>query len=223
MQNFEIVLVDSKEQLEAIGKIPAEMSESFLRETYALLSFSDQDLREKKTGMLASEFPSAWTDPEAWNPYSDARSQLTFLAKSVGKTPLLLVVLYDGTRRAPDSDGDRVGLISLGCVLENMWLASESLGLAFNVHTVVGDGPVETHLRSVLAIPARMKVAFACGIGYSAGPSLPFTRVRREVDDFVHRNVFGEKSDQQGFSAEEIDRHLTNIQGRSGTNGGSAS
>jgi nitroreductase len=32
MQNFEILLVDAKDRLEAIAKIPAEMSEAFLRE-----------------------------------------------------------------------------------------------------------------------------------------------------------------------------------------------
>ena len=35
MQNFAIVVVDDKERLEAIGKIPAEMSETYLRETSA--------------------------------------------------------------------------------------------------------------------------------------------------------------------------------------------
>jgi nitroreductase len=59
MQNFDIVLVDAKEQLEAIGKIPAEMSESFLRENYAQLAFSDQVLQEKKTGQRDSDFPRA--------------------------------------------------------------------------------------------------------------------------------------------------------------------
>ena len=84
MQNFEVVVVDSKEQLDAIGRVPADMSEQFLRETYGLLSYSDAELREKKTGMLASSFPSAWTNPEAWNPESDYRSQLTFLGRAIG-------------------------------------------------------------------------------------------------------------------------------------------
>jgi hypothetical protein len=62
MQNFEIVIVDDKTQLEALGKIPAEMSEEFLRENYAQLSFSEAELSIKKTGMLASSFPRAWTN-----------------------------------------------------------------------------------------------------------------------------------------------------------------
>jgi nitroreductase len=194
MQNFEIVVVDAKEQLDSIGKISAEMSEHFLRETYALLSFSDPELHEKKTGMLASSFPRAWTNPEAWDPGSDLRSQLTFLDRAIGHTPLLMLVLYDATKRAPGSESDSVGLISLGCVLENMWLICESLGLGLHVLTVVSDGPVEKQLKDLLHIPARMKVAFACSIGYAADPSASYTRVRRGLNDFVHYNDFASTS-----------------------------
>jgi len=40
MQNFEILLVDAKDRLDAIAKIPAEMSEAFLRENHEQLSGS---------------------------------------------------------------------------------------------------------------------------------------------------------------------------------------
>jgi nitroreductase len=190
MQNFDVVVVNAKEQLDAIGKVPADMSEQFLRETYAQLSFSDMDLREKKTGMLANSFPSAWTNPEAWDPESDYRSQLTFLGRAIGETPLLMLVVYDATKRAPGSEGDPVGLISLGCVLENMWLVCESLELGLHVLTVVSDGPVEQTLKELLHIPACMKIAFACSIGYAADPSASYTRVRRDLNDFVHYNNF---------------------------------
>jgi len=194
MQNFEIVVVNAKEQLDAIGRIPADMSERFLRETYKLLSASEAELDEKKTGMLASSFPRAWTNPEAWNPESDSRSQLTFLARAIGETPLLIFVVYDATRRAPGSERDSVGLIGLGCVMENMWLACESLQLGFHLLTVVSDGPVEAQLKDLLHMPAQMKIAFACSIGYAADPSAPYLRVRRELKDFVHHNDFASRA-----------------------------
>jgi len=190
MQNFEVVVVDDKEQLDAIGRVPADMSEQFLRETYAHLSFSDSELREKRTGMLANSFPDTWTNPEAWNPESDYRSQLTFLGRAIGDTPLLMLVLYDATKRAPASERDSVGLMSLGCVLENMWLVCESLELGLHVLTVVSDGPVEQKLKDLLQVPAHMKIAFACSIGYAADPSASYTRVRRDLNDFVHYNNF---------------------------------
>ncbi len=178
MQNFEILIVDEKEQLETIGKIPAEMSEYFLRENYAQLSFSEDDLRVKKTGILASIFPETWTNPEAWNPYSDSRSQLTFLSHSVQENPLLLIVLYNGDKHAPDDKKDFLGHLGLGCVLENMWLMSESLGIGLHVLTVFSDGQVEKQVRSTLQIPSHMKVAYACALGYPKDHTESSLRVR---------------------------------------------
>lgn len=193
MQNFQIVVVDEKEPLEAIGKIPAYMSEYFLRENYDQLCFSEEELQIKKKGMLASAFPPAWTDPEAWSPDSDYTSQLTFLGRSVHETPLLLVVLYDGSKRGPGSAGDVLGHIGLGCVMENMWLMSESLGIGFHVLTVFSDSAVEKDVKRILQAPSQMKVAFACALGYPADPSATYRRVRREIEDFVHHNRFDKK------------------------------
>ena len=193
MQNFAIVVVDEKDHLEAIGKIPAEMSETYLRETYEHISFSEAELSHKKKGTLASIYPRAWTDPEAWNPESDARSQLTLLGRAVLQPQVLLVVLYDSSIHSPDSKGDALGLMGLGCVMENMWLMSESEGLGMHVLTVFRDGAVEKQVQRALHIPPVMKIAFACSLGYAATPAEPYLRVRREMEDFVHHNQFGHK------------------------------
>jgi nitroreductase len=144
MQNFEIIVVDSRERIDALEKIPAEMSEKFLRENYQQLSFSEQDL-------------------------------------------------HDSTKRAPGSDGDPVGLISLGCVMENMWLMCESLGVGVHVITVVSNGPVEALMRDVLHIPKEMNVAFACCLGYTVDATPDYSRVRRDLDSFVHHDDFGQR------------------------------
>ena len=193
MQNFAIVVVDDKESLEAIAKIPAEMSETYLRETYEHVSFSEAELTHKKKGTLANIYPRAWTDPEAWNPESDARSQLTQLGKAVLQPQVLLVVLYDSSIHSPDSKGDAIGLMGLGCVMENMWLMSESEGLGMHVLTVFQNGAVEKQVQHALHIPPLMKIAFACSLGYPAEPADPYLRVRRELEDFVHHNQFGHK------------------------------
>jgi nitroreductase len=194
MQNFEIVVVDDNQQLEAISKIPAYMSEDFLRENYAEIAFTEEELRIRKRGMLASMFPPAWTNPQAWDPGSDYTFQLTFLGRSVQENPLLLVVLYDGSKRAPGSERDLLGHMGLGCVMENMWLMSEALGLGFRVLTVFSDSPVEREVKKVLQTPARMKVAFACAIGYPVQSSREgYVRVRRNLEDFVHSNEFGRR------------------------------
>jgi len=193
MQNFEILIVDEKDRLDAIAQISAEMSEAFLRENYEQLSFSKEELQIKKTGLLADMFPPAWINPEAWCSDSDFTTQLTFLGRSVGETQLLLIVLYDCRKRAPGSEGDYLGHMSLGCVLENMWLMSESRGIGFHVLTVFSDGHVEKKVRKILKIPQHMKIAFACALGYPIATPEPYTRVRRDIEDFVHHNQFDHK------------------------------
>jgi nitroreductase len=193
MQNFAIVVVDDKKRLDAIAKIPAEMSETYLRETYEHVSFDEAELSRKKTGTLANIYPRAWTDPEAWNPDSDLRSQLTLLGTAVLEPQVLLVVLYDSSKHSPDSKGDALGFMGLGCVMENMWLMSESEGLGMHVLTVFRNGAVEKQVQQVLGIPPLMKIAFACSLGYPASPADNYLRVRRNLEDFVHHNQFGHK------------------------------
>lgn len=193
MQNFQIVVVDDPETLTLISALSAEMSEAYLKENYALLSANEAELRVKKTGTLAGIYPRAWVDPEAWNPTSDYRSQLTYLGKTLLQPKVLFVVLYDSEARAPGSDGDTLGFMGLGCVMENMWLTAESLGVGMHILTVFADSQVEAEMRTVLKIEPQMKIAFACGLGYPADPSVEYLRVRRDLEDFVHHNAFRQK------------------------------
>jgi nitroreductase len=193
MQNFQIIVVDDPKTLALIGELPADMSEAYLKENYALLSTSEAELRIKKIGMLASTYPRAWIDPEAWSPDSDYRSQLTYLGRALLNPGLLLVVVYNSTLRAPGSEGDTLGFIGLGCVMENMWLTAESLGLGMHILTVFSDSEVEAEVRRVLKIGSQMKIAFACSLGYLADTAFEGVHVRRDLEDFVHHNAFGKK------------------------------
>jgi nitroreductase len=49
MQNFEIIVVDDKNLLQAIGNIKHSVSDTFLQENYQQLSFSEEELRRKKS------------------------------------------------------------------------------------------------------------------------------------------------------------------------------
>jgi nitroreductase len=59
MQDFEVVVVDDEQLLDAIANVRGETSEAFVRENYAQLSFSEDELRRKKVGLLGLMFPRA--------------------------------------------------------------------------------------------------------------------------------------------------------------------
>ncbi len=192
MQNFDIVAVDDKEILEAIGKIKSPVSETFVRENYRQLSFSEEELRRKKVGILGAMFPPAWRNPDFKLDEADKKAVWP-LEKSFPTSPILLVVVYDPDKRAPASEGDFLGILSLGCVMENMWLVANSLGIGFHIMSVLGADPVEKEVKRILNIPKHLKIAFACRLGYPVSKPAKYLRVRRDMKDFTHHNRFGHK------------------------------
>lgn len=191
MQNFDIIVIDDKSVLNNIGNIKSKISEEFLRENYEQLSFSKEELIKKKTGILGSMFPPEWVDPAKIADAVKKASPMP-LTQSIRGSPTLLIVIYDSTKRAPASHGDVLGFISLGCLMENMWLMAQSLGVSMQILSAFSAPPVETEIKKLLDVPDYMKIAFTCRIGYLSGAS-KYLRVRRDTEDFTHHNKYGNK------------------------------
>jgi nitroreductase len=182
MQNFQVVVVDDRILLSAITAIERPISEAFVKENYQQLSFTEEELAQKKTGLLGTMFPSYMRTPGAVIPSKGMPSM---------PTPMLLFVLYDPRKRAPASEGDFLGIMSVGCVMENMWLAAHSLGISFHVVSSMSAPESAREIRKILGIPQHFQIAFACRLGYPAVVQGKYLRVRRDVESFAHRNRFG--------------------------------
>jgi nitroreductase len=152
MQNFEILVVDDREVLEKIENIKSQVSEAFIRENYQQLSFSEEELLQKKVGILGTVFPPDWRDPAKLDK-AVRESRPTPLKQRINGSPVLLIVVYDARKRAPASEGDVLGFISLGCVMENMWLMAQSLGLSVHILSVFSGAAVEKEVKQILSIP----------------------------------------------------------------------
>jgi nitroreductase len=191
MQNFEIIVVDDRSILAELEAVHSPVSETFIRENFAQLSFSEEELRRRKVGILAAGFPAAWTARGADFARVARESGPSYLGDTIRSSPTLLVVAYDARKRAPASDGDVLGLISLGCLMENAWLTAQSLGVACQIMSAFSGDAVEPQVKRILGIPEPMKVAYAMRLGYPSGGPFSSVRVRREVPDFAHRNRYG--------------------------------
>ena len=185
MQNFEIIVVDDIKILEEIGNIKSTISEVFIRENYQQLSFSEEELLTKKVGLLGTMFPASWRTPGVKPVLEEGRS------RPFPVCPTLLIVLYDPRKRAPASEGDFLGIISLGCMMENLWLEANSLGIDFQIISALSNGPIEKKVKRILAVPEHLKIAFSARLGYATAPPSRYVRVRREIEDFSHHNRFG--------------------------------
>ncbi len=191
MQNFYIIVVDDKEVLEKLGKVKSKISEVFLRENYEQLSFSKEEWLKKKTGILGTMFPPSWVDPTKMAQVANECAPIP-LTQSIQGSPCLLIVVYDPRKRAPASEGDVLGFVSLGCLMENVWLMAESLGISVHILSTFASEIVEEQVKPILCIPAPLKIAFAFRLGYPTG-SHNFLRVRRDVADFTSFNKFDKK------------------------------
>jgi nitroreductase len=187
MQNFEIVVVDDPALLESMTRLKSPLSMEFIRENYAQLSFSEAELEKRKVGLLASRFPAAWTNPQA------TAEELAATERALPTAPTMLFVVYDPTRRAPASQGDFLGAISLGCATENMWLVAETLGIAFQVVSSYAGDAVQEDVRRLLGIPEPLRLAYAIRLGYPLASPGAYQRVRRDLPDFAHHNGYGRR------------------------------
>jgi nitroreductase len=192
MQNFEIIVVDDKSVLKKLADLKSPISQAFIWENYQQLSFSVEELKRKKVGILGIWFPAFMRDLSIKpKPEEKISSSQGYLVK---KNPVLLVIVYDPSKRAPASKGDTLGFMSLGCVMENMWLMAHSLGINFHIVSSFNDGAVEGKAKKILGIPKNLKIAFTCRLGYTSTPER-YLRVRRDVKDFTSYNQYGNKHD----------------------------
>ena len=111
MQNYEVIVVDDQATLAAIGRVRSGISAEFVRENYAQLSFTEEELVAKGTGLLATMFPPSWLSPDA-EPQEAVDLEHGFLDMTMRSCPVVLIVVYDTRRRAPASEGDFLGRLS---------------------------------------------------------------------------------------------------------------
>jgi nitroreductase len=193
MQNFEIIVIDDEKIIERIANIPYTISDDFLKENYEQLSFSEEELISKKVGLLGTMFPPELRNPNFDSEKGPKQEIISNIGRFLQSNPILLVIIFDPNVRAPASEGDFFGKMGLGCVMENMWLMAQSMGIAFHAITALNADSVETEVKSILTIPNHMKIAFSVRIGYPTPSSYKYLRVRREIEDFVHHNQFNNK------------------------------
>lgn len=191
MQNYEIMVIDDKAMLEKIGAMETHVLEEFLRDNYEQLSFSEEELKRKKTGILSAGFPPEWLDPAKFS-QTAREAPVVPLSNSLRGCPTLLMVLYDPRRKAPALAVDVYGFMSLGCLMENIWLTTQALGISMQILSLSATVSIEGELKELLGIPDPLKIAYTVRLGYPLVPPKSL-RVRRDIVDFAHHNSYGQK------------------------------
>jgi len=190
MQNFEIIVIDNKKVLEQVGNVTTYPSPDFIRENYEQLSMTEEELLQKKVGILGLHFPPTWRDKAKLAIAMSDKTPGT-LSETIKGSPTILVVVHDTRKRAPASERDVLGTLSLGCVMENMWLMAQKLDVGFQIMSVF-SGSVQKVIKKILKIPEHMAISFAIRLGYPTTKS-HYLRVRRDTESFTYCNEYGKK------------------------------
>lgn len=190
MQNFQIVVIDDKSVLSALGELETSFTPAFIQWNYHEVSFSENELREKKTGMLASQFPPSWFTPEAREGKIDPNQLKGKLSGILGHSTTVVLVLFDPKRGGRNPSGDPNDIMSLGFMLENVWLMAHAQGVGVRIVSTFASESVENEVKKILGIPSSLKIAIGCCLGYPAGEDANNLRVCRDVEDFVFFNRY---------------------------------
>ena len=189
-QNFEILVVDDTQTLGQICELPADISSEYVHATFEHLRFGEKNWREGKVGLLAEDAPFMANTEDDWTGKDNLARQLARLGIQLDRHQTLLFALYDSAGLAPGSMDDHLQQISMGCVLQNLWLACVASGLGLTMMTVLSDRATEQRLRQILRIPENTRLGFTCAVGHSVDNSVPAVTVRRTLDQFVHRGKY---------------------------------
>ena len=64
-QNFEILAIDDQQTIQKISELDSPISLTFVEENHQQLSYSADELKKKKIGILGTMFPPSWRNPDS--------------------------------------------------------------------------------------------------------------------------------------------------------------
>jgi nitroreductase len=188
LQRYEIIAVDDPSVLTQICEIRLRPIETFSYEPAATPSLSAAEDSQQRFGLLASMFPKSWLEIDE---EQGATPRQAYLGRFIQPCPMMLFILNVLPPAASATDPVGLDDMSLGCVMQNMWLMAENCGLSAQVITGFGGGAEGAAVRSILTIPEGITTGFAMRLGYPLHAEGSQVRVRRRVQDYLHRNRFG--------------------------------
>ena len=198
-QPFEIIVVDDREVIKELSQVGFRLDEKGVQGHFEWTRKTREELEAKKDGVYIDALPKFVLDlkdnPELVkddNFWNKAMELYSYLIQSSGA---LLFILYAKREPRIGPLAGLWGIISIGGVMQNIWLAANDLGIS--VQVVSGQLMVPESvrkMREILHIPEKgYRLMLIMRLGYEGKFGKYGTTVRRELSDFVHLNRFSKK------------------------------
>ncbi|MEZ0493166.1 nitroreductase family protein [Kineococcus sp. TBRC 1896] len=220
-QPWRFVLVESRATIEEVARISgASMTTAMGNGTFferykRYFRFSEQEMRERRTGMLFDRMPaplrpftrSVFTRRGQWamNVLRVPRRLGEQNRELVAGSPLLVGVMLDRAEHRPGELSAFYSLFSMGAAMENVWLTTTELGLGIQFVSFPMEVPgAWDRVAELLHVPDDLELMAVYRVGYvpqqARRPAIDWTSSERLP---VSRYVFRETCDrpQTGWDA----------------------
>ena len=196
-QPYEIIVVKNKEIMKELSEIGFRLSIDEI-DGHEYWTFSKEELETKGIGVQEDVLPKFVLDlkekPELIDNNEFWERTMSMYALLMQASSAFLLVLYDPTIPGIGPLKNVWGMLSVGAVMQNIWLAANDLGIS--VHLASGQTMTVESKRKiyeVLEIPQKYKLLLFFRLGYEKKFGKYGTPYRRKLSDFVHVDTFGNK------------------------------
>ena len=157
--------------------------------------FTKEELEAKKDGVFVDVLPKFVLDlkenPKLINDDNFWKRAMELYSYLIQNSSILLFILYNQRLPGVGPLHHLWGIITIGAVMQNTWLAANDLGIS--VQIVSGQlmtAKSAKKIKDILNIPDGYKPMLILRLGYEGKYGKYGTKYRKELKDFVHLDHF---------------------------------
>lgn len=198
-QPFEIIVVKDQEIINQISQVGFRLDEKTVGEHFHWTRFTKEEHESKKDGVQIDVVPKFVLDlkdnPDLINDDDFWKKSMGLYSILVNNSACLLFVLYKQGLPGVGPLKHVWGILSVGAVMQNIWLAANDLGIS--VQLISGQMMIPEsvkRIRDILNIPEKgYRLMLIFRLGYEGKFGKYGTKIRRDLSDFVHLDRFSNK------------------------------
>jgi len=197
-QPFEIIVVKDKNIIKELSKVEFRLDKKAIDGHFYWTRFTQEELESKKTGVQIEVLPKFILDlkdnPKLIEDNDFWKKSMQLYSILIQNSQILLYILYNQRLPGVGPLHHLWGIISIGAIMQNIWLAANNLGISAQLVSGQLMNPDSVKkLNSILQVPDGYKIMLTFRLGYETKFGRYGTKIRRELSDFVHINTFSNK------------------------------